>query len=380
MKASKSTILSALLLLATLLCSAQNQSTAFKKEQIKTIADKVFEWQVKNLNKKAIDSTRLITLKDWTNGTLFIGMYDWAHTSNSKSQKEWLKEMGQTLQWELATEHSKHPKLLYYHADEFCIGQFYLAMYEEFKDEIMLANTQKRIDWILDNPPLEDPDYNKNKQSWTWCDAIFMAPPVYAQMTNISGNRAYRDFMMRQLKNTYTNLYDKETKLFYRDNNYFEKREANGEKVFWGRGQGWVVAGLSNLLKQLPNDVEERKLYETTLKEMLIKLIESQDEEGYWHASILDTASYPSPETSATGLITYALAYAINQNLLDKDIYLPILNRAWTALQNAVDEDGKLGWVQPIGQNPKTVTKDMTEVYGVGAFLLVSSEMYKMAQ
>ena len=49
-------------------------------------------------------------------------------------------------------------------------------------------------------------------------------------------------------------LYDKEEHLFYRDHRYFAKREANGKKVFWGRGNGWVLGGLVEILQALPKD------------------------------------------------------------------------------------------------------------------------------
>lgn len=104
-----------------------------------------------------------------------------------------------------------------------------------------------------------------------------------------------------------------------------------------------------------------------------------QSADGYWHASLLDPASYPSPETSATGFIVYALAYGVNQHLLDKDAFLPVLEKGWKALTDAVEKNGKLGYVQPIGADPRKVTRDMTEVYGVGAFLMAGCELYQMA-
>ncbi len=103
-----------------------------------------------------------------------------------------------------------------------------------------------------------------------------------------------------------------------------------------------------------------------------------QNSDGFWHASLLDPESYPSPETSATALITYALVYGVNESLLDKERYLPVAMKSWDALNSIVNRKGKLGWVQPIGADPKKVTKDMTAVYGVGAFLLTATEVYKL--
>ena len=105
-----------------------------------------------------------------------------------------------------------------------------------------------------------------------------------------------------------------------------------------------------------------------------------QDKDGYWHASLLDPEAYPNPETSGSGFFVYALAYGINSGLLDRGKYLPVVLKGWNALEKAVFPDGKLGWVQPVAQNPQETTKEMTEVYGVGAFLLAGSEIYKLAE
>ncbi len=250
-------------------------------------------------------------------------------------------------------------------------------MYSVFRKEKMIEATLKRVNWIMANPPDSNMN-NKNKQAWTWCDALFMAPPIYAGLTKLTGNTNCLEFMNQQFKLTYDYLYDRENKLFFRDDRFFDKIETNGKKVFWGRGNGWVAAGLVNILKVLPDDSAFRPFYENLFSELVGKLVELQSENGFWHASLLAPAQYPSPETSATALIAYALAYGINSGLLSKDKYTSALEKSWTALNSAINSEGKLGWVQPIGADPKKVTEDMTAVYGVGALLMAGSEIYKM--
>ena len=155
-------------------------------------------------------------------------------------------------------------------------------------------------------------------------------------------------------------------------------REANGAKVFWGRGNGWVIGGLANLLRVLPKDAPNRAYYEDLYRQMSARLVKLQNPDGYWHASLLDPASYPSPETSASGFIVYALAWGINEGYLDRATYQPAVLKGWKALCDAVQADGKLGYVQPIGQDPRKVTKDMTEVYGVGAFLQAGAQLHRV--
>ncbi|MCI0512642.1 DUF4861 family protein, partial [candidate division KSB1 bacterium] len=114
-------------------------------------------------------------------------------------------------------------------------------------------------------------------------------------------------------------------------------------------------------------------------KEMAAKLAAIQPPDGLWRPSLLDPDSYPHPETSGSGFFCFALAWGINQGLLAPDVYLPVVKNAWTGLVKAVHPDGKLGSVQPIGADPKQVHADQTEIYGVGAFLLAGSEVYKLA-
>ncbi len=351
------------------------------KISVKNKMQQVADWQIKNFIYSSTGSPGYLHdygIDAWTNGVLYLGMSEWSKIAdNKKDYLDWLYNIGNENEWRIPKNFIEHPKYSLYHADELCIGQFYLNMYEMYKENKMLDSTKERVNWIMNNPPDESMSA-RNKQSWTWCDALFMAPPVYIRLFRLTQDENYLTFMDRQFKNTYNHLYDKEEKLFFRDDSYLMKKEENGEKVFWGRGNGWVAAGIANILNYLPQDSPYKTFYVELFKEHIERLVQLSDSTGYWHASLLDPLSYPSPETSATALITYAIAYGINNDLLQKDEYLPHLIKSWNALTNSIDENGKLGWVQPIGANPRKVTKDMTAVYGVGAFLLAGCEIYKL--
>ena len=148
-------------------------------------------------------------------------------------------------------------------------------------------------------------------------------------------------------------LYDTNEHLFFRDSTYFSKKEANGEKVFWGRGNGWVMAGLMRMLQYLPMNHPDRPRFEQLFKDMADKILTCQQPDGLWRASLLDPASYPLKETSGSGFFTYALAWGVNQGLLDRAKFEPAVRKAWTALVGCVDADGKLTNVQPVGADPK---------------------------
>ncbi|MFV0472434.1 MAG: glycoside hydrolase family 105 protein [Paludibacteraceae bacterium] len=369
-----------LLLFSLAGCSAKSKVA---KTTIQTTLNKSAQWQIENFKYPENNSSGYYLhdygLNAWTNAVFYIGLLDWAKTTENETYLSWLYEIGEKSQWKVANNFSKSSSYDIYHADELCMGQFYLDMYRRFNEQKMSESSLQRIDSIIKYPPRESMSI-KNKQKWTWCDALFMASPVYAKAAEINENSQYLDYMHQEFMDTYNYLYDKEYSLFYRDDSYMGKKEKNGEKVFWGRGNGWVVAGIVQILKEIPETYEHRPFYENLLKEMLISLVKYQSKDGFWHASLLDPDSYPSPETSATSLITYAIAYAINNDILPDNKYLKPLGNSWHALVSVVDTNGKLGFVQPIGADPRKVTKEMTAVYGIGAFLMAGTEMYKLSE
>jgi len=173
-------------------------------------------------------------------------------------------------------------------------------------------------------------------------------------------------------------LYDKEEHLYFRDSNYFNRREANGRKVFWSRGNGWVLAGIARVLESMPVDFQDRPKYVQLYREMAATLIMIQQDDGLWRSSLLDPNAFPTPEVSGTGFYCYGLAWGVNHALLDVATYQPAIVKAWRGMVGCVQLDGKLGYVQPIGAAPDKVSPDLTEIYGAGAFLLAGSEVYKM--
>jgi len=340
-------------------------SDGFRRSDVREVMKAAADYQIETFEKAKHHEL------DWTSGALYAGMMAFARGEAEGKYMDWLEGIGNRYHWQ--------PFFRMYHADDVCVSQMYLDMFRIRKDTQMLAPTKARIDWVIQNPArgsllLDDADPS-TQDRWSWCDALFMAPPVYAKLSAITGERKYLEFMQREYKATYDLLYDKNEHLFYRDRTYFEKREVNGRKVFWGRGNGWVMGGLVALLKEIPRGSSYRAFYESFFREMAGRVVSLEDTAGSWHASLLDPGSFPNPENSSSGFFTYALAYGVREGLLARDKYLPAVRKAWGALVRSVSPDGKLGWVQPIGADPRKVSRSMTEVYGVGAFLLAGSEI-----
>ncbi len=338
------------------------------KGSVLKIMEKVADWQIANFgNSKSHD------LK-WNNTVFYIGLMELTRISSATYYREWLLKMGQKYNWQ--------PHSRMYMADDLAASQMYLEMYRIEGDKRMLYPTYARTEWVVNHPStsgfLYDPGDERLTERWSWCDALFMAPPVYTQMFNITGDKKFMEFMDREYHLTYDYLYDKNERLFYRDHRFFERREINGEKVFWGRGNGWVLGGLVKILKEIPETNQYRFFYQKLFLEMCDRISVLQDKNGYWHSSLLDMQNFPDPETSCSGLFIYAFSYGVNSGLLDMETYRPIIAKGWKALENSILPDGKLGWVQPVGGWPVKIEKEMTEAYGVGAFLLAGSEVYRL--
>lgn len=332
---------------------------------------KVADWQIEHFRDKYSGRDKPHHIRDWTNGALYVGMLKWAQMSGDPRYQQWLKDIADRGDWEL---HWRK-----YMADDHVVGQLYLDLYRQYKDAAMLRPTQARFDDIMANPSDEPIELNNyaNLERWTWCDALFMAPPVWAKLSNITGNPVYRDWMFEEFQATTDHLFDPKEGLYYRDNSYIGK-VVNGEKVFWARGNGWVFAGLTLVMDEIPRDSAQFSYYQSLYLQMAKTLKRIQTPQGHWAMSLLDAKSYPTPETSGTSFFAYGFAWGINNGLLTRKEYLPTIERAWESLTSHITPDGMLGYVQPIGAAPGSAWQDKTEVYGTGAFLSAGSEIYKL--
>ncbi len=262
-------------------------------------------------------------------------------------------------------------------ADDHAITQSYFALHAVQPDRTLIEPALQTFDVVVRYPfdeSLEFTGWEKTQYQWIWCDALFMSPPALAMATRATGDRRYLDFMNRMWWKTTDYLYDKNEHLYYRDSRFF------GQKIFWSRGNGWVLAGLARVLQNMPADYPERPRYVALLREMSARIAALQQSDGYWRTSLLDAKAYPLPETSGTAFYVYALAWGVNEGLLDRAPYEPVIRKGWSALVRAVHPDGMLGFVQRIGDQPGSTSSSTTEIYGSGAFLLAASEVYRLIQ
>lgn len=368
--------LSAIFLLALCLGSASAAdgtfSGKFNARDVKAACDTAASWQMLNFGKEGKNA-----VTDWTCGALYIGMYKWAEKTDSKAVFDFLKKTGESVGWDLRNNRP-------WHADDICVGQAFIKMSQRFKKPSWAQATVDRAYYISNHPstaPLDKRDKLGKDERWSWCDALFMAPPVYAQLYAVTGEECYLKYMDEEYRACTDSLYDREEHLFYRDVIRIPHREPNGAKEFWGRGNGWVFGGLPLVMENLPADHPSRPFYERLFKEMAASIVACQGKDGSWRASLLAAECYPDPENSSSTFFCYGLAWGINNGLLDRNVYEKPLRKGWKAICGYIHPDGMLGYVQPIGAAPvKGVKPESTQVYGVGSLLLAGTEILKLLE
>lgn len=252
------------------------------------------------------------------------------------------------------------------HADDLCCGQVYLGLAKLRPDRSRAKPIRSRVDAFLKAP-------KPGKEDWWWSDALFMAPPVFAQLSDLTGDPRYVDALPERFFDAVGNLTDPATGLLYRDRRFVGRVTGFGKKVLWARGNGWVVAGLARILAALPKDHPSWPRFADLLVKLCGAAAPLQQEDGFWRTSLLDADDFPTPESSATGMFCYGMLWGMKAGLLPRSTFQPVATAAWKALCGAVSEEGRLGWVQPPGHRPVDTYLDDTFAYGAGAFLLAGS-------
>ena len=314
---------------------------------------KVADWQLK-------ESESRYNIQ-WTFAALYDGLLAASKSTGDNRYHDRLLQIAEENQWSLGPR--------FEHADDHAIGLTYLAYYAEHPDPARIGPTRDEMDRLLVRP--DDPKTNL----WWWCDALYMAPPMLAQLSLATHDQKYLDFMNHEWWITSGTLYDPAEHLYYRDNRYLTMHEANGKKVFWSRGNGWVLAGLAMVLERMPKDYPDRSKYLAQYREMAQRIAGLQQSDGLWRSSLLDPGAYQNPEISGSAFFTYAITWGINHGVLERKKYLPVVTKSWAGMLQHVYQDGRLGMIQPIGAEPGKFKPSSSYVYGVGAFLLAGSEL-----
>jgi len=211
------------------------------------------------------------------------------------------------------------------HVDYNVFGIWPLEMYRQTGKEQYLKLALELADDEYKNPR-ED---GLSEYSRFWVDDMYMVGSLQVQAYKATNDKVYLDRAALQLK-VYCDSLQKENGLF------FHREDV---PFYWGRGNGWAAAALTELLMVLPEDHEHYQSLSKAYKKMMVSLKNFQGEDGMWH-QLLD---YPDsfPETSCTGMFLFAMASGVNKRILPESEYKPTVMKAWNALASYVNDKGK---------------------------------------
>jgi rhamnogalacturonyl hydrolase YesR len=339
-------------------------STAMRTGAIRLAMHKVADWEIRQ--------AQPYWGRNWTWGVLYAGYMAAADSLQDMHYRAAMEKMGSQFHWKLR---SAVPS-----ADDQSIAQTYLELYLNDHEPQQIAATQQALQRLMHGQKAPIPAHQA-KIPWWWCDALFMAPPVWSRMYVATHQQQYLHYLDEHWWQTSSLLYSPKWHLYSRDMTYRDARGPNGMPVFWSRGEGWVMAGLARTLEYLPVSDPHRSAYQEQFRQMAVETASLQDQaDGLWHSNLLDAKDYPLPETSGSALITFALAWGVNQGLLDRATYLPVIRRAWKGLVRQIYASGRLGCIQQTGAAPAHYLPSSSYNYGVGAFLLAGSQVLKLSE
>lgn len=170
-------------------------------------------------------------------------------------------------------------------------------------------------------------------QTRYWIDDMYMITMVQTQAYRATGEVKYIDRAAREMA-SYLDQLQQPNGLFF---------HAPDVPFFWGRGNGWFAAGMSELLRSLPESHPSRARVMQGYQKMMEALLKCQDGGGMWRQLIDHPESWP--ETSCTGMFTFAMVSGVKNGWLDEATYGPAARKGWLALIKYINADGDIAEV-----------------------------------
>lgn len=220
------------------------------------------------------------------------------------------------------------------HVDHTVFGSIPLELYIQTGQEKYLKLGKYFADKQWELPANAKPEYQRlldkglSWQTRLWIDDMFMISLVQVQAYRATGDRKYIDRAAKEMV-VYLDSIQKPNGLFY---------HAPDVPFFWGRGNGWMAAGMTELLRSLPEDNADRERILQGYRTMMESLRNFQGEDGMWRQLVDDPSAWP--ETSCTGMFSYAFISGVKKGWLDEKTFGPAARKGWLALVKYIDENG----------------------------------------
>ena len=225
------------------------------------------------------------------------------------------------------------------HVDYSVFGAVPFELYMQTSEQKYLQLGKRIADsqWTLPEKPKPEAVYYNNKgmtwQTRMWIDDMFMITAVQAQAYRATGDAQYINRAAKEMV-LYLDSLQRPNGLFY---------HAPDVPFFWGRGNGWMAVGMAELLRSLPKNNPDRSRIMQGYKTMMASLLKYQSPDGMWLQLIDDPSAWP--ETSSTGMFTFAFITGVKEGWLDAAGYGPAARKAWLSLIKYINDKGDISEV-----------------------------------
>lgn len=339
----------------------------FRAADVEKTIRLVNDYAIKNLSGE-------YTADGWQQGVFHLGNLEAYKVTGELSYYQLALFQADRLSWKVNEGNDTD------NGDNLCISQLYLGLYDLNPDKDKISDVYRNADYTLRQGAL---DYH-------WVDSLYMASSVYSRLSLLSGKEEYNAINLSSYSEWRKLLFDESEGLWYRDHHYV-KGDVDGDiagaanKVFWSRGNGWAFAALARQLAELDQNSGEYKTYLSDFTAMAQALAKCQREDGFWNPTLTVPNFHGGKESSGTSAFVFGYAMGIGLGILDKNTYMPVLERAYTALvQDAVTAEGRLVYAQPVGASPTSydaaTASDQTNIFTVGLFLSASSAVLRLCE
>ncbi len=214
-----------------------------------------------------------------------------------------------------------------------------------------------------------------------WIDDLFMSVPALAQIGGLTGELKYFDDAVKQVVQFSNRMFNKQKGLYF--HGWVKQMDVHPE-FFWGRANGWAIMAMIELLSVLPNTHPGYQEVLTLFRAHAKGLAAYQAGTGFWHQLLDRNDSFI--ETSATAIFTYSLAKAINEGLIDKCAFAPVVILGWNAVASKINSIGQVEGIcvgTGMGFDPAFYYYRPTNVFaahGYGPVLLAGAEIIRLIE
>jgi unsaturated rhamnogalacturonyl hydrolase len=216
-----------------------------------------------------------------------------------------------------------HLRPLRRHVDDSMFGVVPLEIGMQLKDSNYTAEGIHWADRQWEQPQAD----GLSGETRFWIDDMYMLTMLQLEAFRATGDRKYLDRDAKEMV-AYLDALQQPNGLFF---------HAKDVKYFWGRGDGWVAAGMAEMLSSLPEDHPQRARILAGYKLMMGGLLKYQEKDGMWRQLIDKDEAWP--ESSASGMFAFAMITGVKRGWLDAATYGPAARKAWIAVAGYVDQN-----------------------------------------